>query len=113
MKLLEGALSLMRILDGSALAEAVDVTRVRAARSRCPDEMVAAGSAGGRRRQRVLPAARGRVLLVYSESYAQRFDLLRHVRFPEKVVGVEYVGATEEEMKAWDLWSGTGGAFGG
>ncbi|KAK8961289.1 putative flavin-containing monooxygenase 1 [Platanthera guangdongensis] len=49
----------------------------------------------------------------YLESYAQRFDLLRHVRFGKKVVGVEYVGVTEEEMKAWDLWSGTGGAFGG
>ncbi|KAK8943189.1 putative flavin-containing monooxygenase 1 [Platanthera zijinensis] len=52
-------------------------------------------------------------VMEYLESYAHRFDLLRHVRFGEKVVGVEYVGVTEEEMKAWDLWSGTGGAFGG
>ncbi|PKA46209.1 putative flavin-containing monooxygenase 1 [Apostasia shenzhenica] len=49
----------------------------------------------------------------YIESYARRFDLLRYVRFGEKVTAVEYVGASEEEMEAWDLWAGTSDAFGG
>ncbi|KAL0910083.1 hypothetical protein M5K25_021020 [Dendrobium thyrsiflorum] len=52
-------------------------------------------------------------VMEYLESYAQRFDLIRHVRFGEKVEGMEYIGVGEEEMKAWDLWGGTGDAFGG
>ncbi|XP_028550508.1 probable flavin-containing monooxygenase 1 [Dendrobium catenatum] len=52
-------------------------------------------------------------VIEYLESYAERFDLIRHVRFGEKVEGIEYVGVGEEEMKAWDLWGGTGDAFGG
>ncbi|PKU66192.1 putative flavin-containing monooxygenase 1 [Dendrobium catenatum] len=52
-------------------------------------------------------------VLEYLESYAERFDLIRHVRFGEKVEGIEYVGVAEEEMEAWDLWGGTGDAFGG
>ncbi|KAI0514033.1 hypothetical protein KFK09_010066 [Dendrobium nobile] len=52
-------------------------------------------------------------VLEYLESYAERFDLIRHVRFGEKVEGIEYVGVAEEEMEAWDLWGGTGDAFDG
>ncbi|KAK8947588.1 putative flavin-containing monooxygenase 1 [Platanthera guangdongensis] len=55
----------------------------------------------------------GGQVLEYIESYARRFDLLRHVRFGKRVVSLEYVGPDEEEMEAWDLWAGTGDAFGG
>ncbi|KAL0912681.1 hypothetical protein M5K25_018671 [Dendrobium thyrsiflorum] len=54
-----------------------------------------------------------RQVVEYLESYARRFDLLRHVRFGQKVVALEYVGAGEEEMEAWDMWAGNGEAFGG
>ncbi|KAI0514030.1 hypothetical protein KFK09_010063 [Dendrobium nobile] len=59
------------------------------------------------------PCPDSKQVMEYLESYAQRFDLIRHVRFGEKVEGIEYVGVAEEEMEAWDLWAGTGGAFGG
>ncbi|KAK8943188.1 putative flavin-containing monooxygenase 1 [Platanthera zijinensis] len=52
-------------------------------------------------------------VLEYIESYARRFDLLRHVRFGARVVAVEYVGVDEEEMEVWELWGGTSSAFGG
>ncbi|PKA46212.1 putative flavin-containing monooxygenase 1 [Apostasia shenzhenica] len=54
-----------------------------------------------------------RQVLDYIQSYARRFDLLRHVRFGEKVAAVELVGVGEEEMETRDLWAGTGDAFGG
>ncbi|KAH0463199.1 hypothetical protein IEQ34_007781 [Dendrobium chrysotoxum] len=59
------------------------------------------------------PCPDSKQVMEYLESYAQRFDLIRHVRFGEKVEGIEYVGVGEEEMEAWDLWAGTGDAFGG
>ncbi|KAG0465692.1 hypothetical protein HPP92_019856 [Vanilla planifolia] len=49
----------------------------------------------------------------YLESYARRFCLHRYVRFNRKVVAAEYVGVNEEEIKVWDLWSGSGDAFAG
>ncbi|KAI0499768.1 hypothetical protein KFK09_017976 [Dendrobium nobile] len=50
-------------------------------------------------------------VMEYLEAYARKFDLIRHVRFGEKVAGLEYVGANREEMETWDLWGGSGGAF--
>ncbi|XP_047323247.1 probable flavin-containing monooxygenase 1 [Impatiens glandulifera] len=50
-------------------------------------------------------------VLAYVESYAKHFDLFRYIRFGSKVNSLEYVGVSEEEMRLWDLWGGTGKAF--
>lgn len=51
-------------------------------------------------------------LLQYLHSYAQHFDLLHYVKFNSRVMDVEYVGESKEEMQSWDLWGGAGKAFG-
>lgn len=50
-------------------------------------------------------------VLDYIESYAQRFDLLKHIEFNTKVVGINYEGPSQEEMESWSLWGGTGEPF--
>ncbi|KAM5562722.1 putative flavin-containing monooxygenase 1 [Rosa sericea] len=47
----------------------------------------------------------------YIQSYAQHFNLLRHIKFNTKVCGIEYEGPSEDEMQSWSLWGGTGEPF--
>ncbi|XP_040383690.1 probable flavin-containing monooxygenase 1 isoform X2 [Oryza brachyantha] len=48
----------------------------------------------------------------YLRSYAERFGVLECVRFGCRVASMEYAGAGEEEVMAWEHWAGNGEAFG-
>lgn len=50
-------------------------------------------------------------VLDYIQSYAREFDLLRHIKFNSKVLGISYEGVSEEEMQLWSLWGGAGEPF--
>ncbi|KAJ0076604.1 hypothetical protein Patl1_35705 [Pistacia atlantica] len=50
-------------------------------------------------------------VLDYLQSYAHHFDLLKHIKFNTKVVGIEYEGASYEEIESWSLWNGDGQPF--
>ncbi|XP_004290049.1 PREDICTED: probable flavin-containing monooxygenase 1-like [Fragaria vesca subsp. vesca] len=47
----------------------------------------------------------------YIQSYAQHFDLLKHIKFNTKVCGLEFEGPSEDELQSWSLWGGTGEPF--
>uniref|UniRef100_A0A0E0DYE7 Flavin-containing monooxygenase n=1 Tax=Oryza meridionalis TaxID=40149 RepID=A0A0E0DYE7_9ORYZ len=48
----------------------------------------------------------------YLDAYARRFGVLERVLFGSKAVSAEYAGVPEEEVAAWERWSGNGEAFG-
>ncbi|KMT01258.1 hypothetical protein BVRB_9g212760 [Beta vulgaris subsp. vulgaris] len=48
----------------------------------------------------------------YLKSYANHFDLLKHIRFNTKVVSIKYEGPSDEEIQSWALWGGNGDPFG-
>ncbi|KAK9987603.1 hypothetical protein SO802_027842 [Lithocarpus litseifolius] len=51
-------------------------------------------------------------VLDYIQTYANHFDLLRHIKFNTKVLSIEYEGPSEEEMQSWSMWGGIGDPFG-
>ncbi|GLT95016.1 hypothetical protein SLE2022_127230 [Rubroshorea leprosula] len=51
-------------------------------------------------------------MMEYLESYARRFNLYQCIKFNSKVIDIDYVGESYEEMKSWDFWGGNGRAFG-
>ncbi|KAG5559520.1 hypothetical protein RHGRI_009147 [Rhododendron griersonianum] len=50
-------------------------------------------------------------VMEYVESYARHFNLLPSIRFECEVIGMDFVGVSEEEMELWDLWGGNGRPF--
>ncbi|XBH94049.1 probable flavin-containing monooxygenase 1 [Triticum urartu] len=48
-------------------------------------------------------------VMEYLRLYACEFDLLKCIKFSSQVLGVEYFGATEEEIMEWKHWSGDDG----
>uniref|UniRef100_A0A803MCE1 Flavin-containing monooxygenase n=1 Tax=Chenopodium quinoa TaxID=63459 RepID=A0A803MCE1_CHEQI len=48
----------------------------------------------------------------YLQSYANHFDLLKHIRFNTKVVSIKYEGPSDEEIQSWALWGGNNDPFG-
>ncbi|XP_058722929.1 probable flavin-containing monooxygenase 1 [Vicia villosa] len=51
-------------------------------------------------------------VLDYLNSYAQHFSIVPYIRFNSKVIDIDYVGESDEEMKSWELWNGDGTPFG-
>nr|CAB3454131.1 unnamed protein product [Digitaria exilis] len=51
-------------------------------------------------------------VMEYIRLYACKFGPLEYIRFNCQVLGVEYLGATEDEIMSWEQWSGNGTAFG-
>ncbi|OIT34851.1 PREDICTED: probable flavin-containing monooxygenase 1 [Nicotiana attenuata] len=51
-------------------------------------------------------------VLKYIEAYAQHFELLPYIQLNTKVIGIDYVGVSDEEMDSWNFWSGNGKPFG-
>ncbi|KAI9180119.1 hypothetical protein LWI28_001387 [Acer negundo] len=47
----------------------------------------------------------------YVQSYAQHFDLIKHIRFNTKVVGIEYEGLSDKETQSCSLWNGNSQPF--
>ena len=50
-------------------------------------------------------------VLAYLKSYAQHFGIISYIKFNSKVIYIDYVGETFEEMESWDLWGVTSKPF--
>ncbi|MED6219883.1 hypothetical protein PIB30_039904 [Stylosanthes scabra] len=50
-------------------------------------------------------------VLHYLNSFAQHFSLFPYIRFNSKVIDLEYVGESSEEMQKWNSWGGNGKPF--
>ncbi|KNA24746.1 hypothetical protein SOVF_013120 [Spinacia oleracea] len=48
----------------------------------------------------------------YFQSYANHFNLLKHIRFNTKVVSIKYEGPSDQDIQSWALWGGNGDPFG-
>ncbi|XVE98455.1 hypothetical protein REPUB_Repub03eG0108100 [Reevesia pubescens] len=51
-------------------------------------------------------------VLEYFESYAHHFGIYSCIKFNSKVINIDYVGESYEEIESWHLWGGTGKPFG-
>lgn len=51
-------------------------------------------------------------VLEYVQSYAHHFQLLRYIKFDSRVISIDFIGESEEDMENWELWGGAGKAFG-
>ena len=45
------------------------------------------------------------------KSYAMHFNILGRIKFNSKVINVDYVMPSDEDVLSWDLWGSTGGPF--
>ncbi|MBA0815167.1 hypothetical protein Gohar_020930 [Gossypium harknessii] len=54
----------------------------------------------------------GQKVFDYVNGYAKHFDLVKHIKFNTKVVGIEFEGPKDEEIQAWSLWGCNGEPFG-
>lgn len=53
-----------------------------------------------------------RQVMDYLGAYARHFGVLDCVRFGHRVLGMEYVGVSEEKLAGFQEWGGSGEAFG-
>ncbi|KAJ1440084.1 Flavin monooxygenase FMO [Sesbania bispinosa] len=51
-------------------------------------------------------------VLDYLNSYAQNFNIIPCIRFNSRVIHIDYVGVSNEEMESWELWSSNSRPFG-
>lgn len=51
-------------------------------------------------------------VLDYIKSYANHFSIIPHIKFNSKVIDIDFVGESNEEINSWKLWSGNNSPFG-
>ncbi|XVF34511.1 hypothetical protein REPUB_Repub18cG0064900 [Reevesia pubescens] len=48
----------------------------------------------------------------YLQSYSRHFGISSYIKFNSKVLNIDYIGESYEEIESWNLWGGTGKPFG-